>query len=187
MSGDYSRKTFKAKQNYSGVLMQQGRVQLDADWNEQAAINLRRQRVESLDLMGRAVVPMETPDGFKIELDQEIITISPGRMYVDGLLAENHGAGPEEFYIPLDEERGSQSLSYHDQPFFPNAGEIKPLPASETHLAYLDVWQREVTYVKQPELVEPAIGVDTTARWQNSVAGESIGAWPTTRIRNGMW
>lgn len=166
MSGDYSRKTFKSTHNYSGVLMQQGRVQLDADKNEECEINLRRHRVVSVDTMGRAVVPMETPDGFKIELNQGEISISPGRMYIDGLLAENHGAGSQEFYIPLDEERGTQSVSYHDQPFFPNAKAIEPLPARGTHLAYIDVWQREVTYVKQPELVEPAIGVDTTARWQ---------------------
>ena len=39
MPGDYSRKTFDRKKHYRGVLMQQGRVQLDADWNEQLAIH----------------------------------------------------------------------------------------------------------------------------------------------------
>ena len=184
MSGDYSRKTFKSSHNYSGVLMQQGRMLLDAESNERDAISLRRQRAESLDMMGRAVVPMETPDGFKIELNQDEITIAPGRMYVDGLLAENHGAGPQEFYIPLDEERGSQSLSYQDQPFFPNAQTIEPLPARGTHLAYLDVWQREVTYVKQPELVEPAIGVHTTARWQTVWQVKVLHDLPPGRITN---
>src|SRR6185312_8292386 len=38
MNGDFSRVTFEAKNQYSRVLMQQGRVLLDADWNEQAAI-----------------------------------------------------------------------------------------------------------------------------------------------------
>ena len=38
MKGDFSRITFDPKKHYSRVLMQQGRVQLDADWNEQAAI-----------------------------------------------------------------------------------------------------------------------------------------------------
>lgn len=166
MSGDYSRKTFKAKNNYSGVLMQQGRVQLDADWNEQVEMNVRRQRAETVDTLGRAVVPMETPDGFKIELQAGELSIFPGRMYVDGLLAENHGAGPKQFYSVLDEERGTQPFLYQEQPFFPNAQLIEPLPTSGTHIAYVDVWQREVTYVKQPDLVEVAIGVDTTARWQ---------------------
>lgn len=166
MSGDYSRKTFKSSHNYSGVLMQQGRVQLDADWNEQVEINLRRQRAETVDTFGRAVVPMETPDGFKVELNAGELSIFPGRMYVDGLLAENHGASPSEFYSVLDEERGSQPILYHEQPYFPNVADIAPLPSSGTGIAYVDVWQREVTYVKQPGLVEPAVGVDTTARWQ---------------------
>jgi len=166
MSGDYSRKTFKPMRNYSGVLMQQGRVQLDADWNEQLAINLRRQRAQTVDTIGRAVVPLETPDGFKLELNAGELSIFPGRMYVDGLLAENHGTDPSEFYGVLAEERGSEPVSYHQQPYFPNVADIAPLPGSGTGIAYLDVWQREVTYIKQPGLVEPAVGIDTTARWQ---------------------
>ena len=34
MSGDYSRKRFNPEKHYQGVLRQQGRVDLDADWNE---------------------------------------------------------------------------------------------------------------------------------------------------------
>ena len=79
MSGDYSRKTFKFRHNYSSVLMQQGRVQLDADWNEQIAINLRRQRAETVDTMGRAVVPSETADGFKLELNAGVLINNPVR------------------------------------------------------------------------------------------------------------
>ena len=41
--------------------MQQGRVLLDADWNNQTEINLRRQRAQTVDSIGRAVVPTETP------------------------------------------------------------------------------------------------------------------------------
>lgn len=166
MSGDYSRNRFKARNNYSGVLMQQGRVQLDADWNEQVDLSLRRQRTETVDTIGRAVVPMQTPDGFKIELNAGELRIFPGRMYVDGLLAENHGAGSLRFDSVLDEERGSNPVLYQNQPFFPNAQSIEPLPTSGMHIAYLDVWQRELTYVKQPDLIEQAVGIDTTARWQ---------------------
>ena len=166
MSGDYSRKTFKAKQNYSGVLMQQGRVQLDADCNEQQSINFRRQRAQTVDTIGRAVVPMETPDGFKVAFSAAGLNIFPGRMYVDGMLAENHGASPSEFYPVLDEERGYQPVLYNEQPYYPNVETIAPLPDFGSGIAYLDVWQREVTYVKQPDLVEPAIGVDTTTRLQ---------------------
>ena len=44
MKGDFSRQTFDPKKHYSAVLMQQGRVQLDADWNEQHAIDRHRSR-----------------------------------------------------------------------------------------------------------------------------------------------
>ena len=38
MKGDFSRDTFNPRKHYAGVLMQQGRVQIDADWNEQQSI-----------------------------------------------------------------------------------------------------------------------------------------------------
>ena len=48
MPGDYSRRLFRRAKHYSGVLMQQGRVQLDADFNEQvwtfSCIARRRKR-----------------------------------------------------------------------------------------------------------------------------------------------
>ncbi len=166
MSGDYSRKTFDAGNNFSGVLMQQGRVQLDADWNEQVAIGQRRIRAETVDLIGRARVPHQTQNGFKIELKDSRLWIHPGRMYVDGLLAENHGAETDKFNDVLDEPGGTGAISYDQQPHFPNADEIDPLPTAGRHIVYLDVWQREVTHVKHPGLVEPAVGVDTTARLQ---------------------
>ena len=38
MQGDFTRLTFDRSKHYSSVLKQQGRVALDADWNEQVAI-----------------------------------------------------------------------------------------------------------------------------------------------------
>jgi len=89
MSGDFSRKTFIPQKHYSGVLMQQGRVQLDADWNEQLAIHQHRTETEALDVIGTCGVPQAT-NGFKIGQtpDSTDLTISPGRIYVDGLLVE---------------------------------------------------------------------------------------------------
>ncbi|HMQ56354.1 MAG TPA: DUF6519 domain-containing protein, partial [Anaerolineae bacterium] len=34
MKGDFTRSTFRSEHHYSSVRMQQGRVQLDSDWNE---------------------------------------------------------------------------------------------------------------------------------------------------------
>jgi len=103
MGGDYTRLTFDPRRDHAGVLMQQGRVQLDADWNELVALLDRRLRAETVDIIGRCVVPRETPDGFRIQVGGGDLTIGPGRMYVDGLLAENHGSAPDEFDATLAE------------------------------------------------------------------------------------
>ncbi len=52
MKGDFTRDLFDPTKHYSGVLMQQGRVQLDADWNEQDSIQRYRTEVEARDLIG---------------------------------------------------------------------------------------------------------------------------------------
>lgn len=168
MSGDYSRKTFNPQRDFSGVLMQQGRVQLDADWNELIGIVNRRLRAETTDIIGRGTVPKERPDGFKIEIATDgTLTIGRGRIYVDGLLAENHGKAPMEFDPVLAEMRGTLPLSFNEQPYFPNVANVAPAPTEGgPYLIYLDVWPREVTYLENPELVEKAVGVDTTTRLQ---------------------
>ena len=90
MKGDFSRLTFDPRKNFSSVLMQQGRVQLDADWNEQGAILLHYVRTLAADLIG----PHGGPgDGFKIEpyRDPDDFVILPGHYYVAGFLCENEG------------------------------------------------------------------------------------------------
>jgi Family of unknown function (DUF6519)/Right handed beta helix region len=168
MSSDISRQRFDAKNDFSGVLMQQGRVLLDADWNEWLEIIDRRRRAETVDTIGRAVVPLETPNGFKIVWDTQnhSLLIGPGRIYVHGLLAENHGAAPLDQFDPiLCELRSGQWLKYADQ--FPHGG-TKPLNLKDRTLVYLDVWQREVTVLEDPGLLESAVGVDTTCRLQTA-------------------
>ena len=177
MSGDYSRKTFDPKRDFSGVLMQQGRVQLDADWNEMIGILSRRWRAETTDIIGRSTVPQATPDGFKIAIAADgTLSIGIGRIYVDGLLAENHGLAPLEFDPVLAEQRGTQAVPFNQQPYFPNVANIAPAPGEGgPYLIYLDVWTREVTYLENRDLIEKAVGVDTAARlqtvWQVRVLG----------------
>src|SRR5712675_2104384 len=52
MKADFTRNTFNPLKHFSRVLMQQGRVQLDADWNEQGAILLHYLRALAADLIG---------------------------------------------------------------------------------------------------------------------------------------
>jgi len=66
MSFDNSRFTFNPRNDYSGVVMQQGRVQLDSDWNEWLAELTRRMQAGTLDILGRAIYPATTPHAFEI-------------------------------------------------------------------------------------------------------------------------
>jgi uncharacterized protein DUF6519/parallel beta helix pectate lyase-like protein len=162
MSGDYTRFSFDPRKRYSGVLMQQGRVQLDSDWNEEIDIIRRRVRTLSLDNFGPVGVPyLTTPDAFLLDLiagPPADLSIEPGRLYVDGIL-------PELF--------AEDAVTYLNQPFYPAPPALPPGDS----VVYLDVWEREVTYVEDPGLLDVALGgADTTTRtqtvWQLRVSAQ---------------
>src|ERR1044072_5410136 len=92
MKGDISRETFDVAKHYSGVRMQQGRVQTDADWNEQEALQRRRTQIEARDVIGRCGAP-EDNAGFAISISGAALKIGAGRYYVDGILCENETEG----------------------------------------------------------------------------------------------
>jgi hypothetical protein len=89
MAADLSRRTFNPVKRYVAVQAQQGRVLTDADLNEQVDIGRYRTAVEAIDTIGPCGIPKAT-DGFSIGVtpDGGDLTISPGRVYVDGLLCE---------------------------------------------------------------------------------------------------
>lgn len=97
MRADLTRDTFHAHKHYERVLMQQGRVQMDADWNEQAAILLHYLQTLAADLIGPAGGPAglngTPPPGFLISPLTPAPTVADfqigfGHYYVDGLLCE---------------------------------------------------------------------------------------------------
>jgi hypothetical protein len=166
MPGDFSRKTFDKKKHYSGVLMQQGRVQLDADWNEELDIEQYRTFTETKDVIGAAGVPKKN-NGFKITMsaDGSDLVIAPGRIYVAGLLCELEPNGV---------------TSYKNQPYYPSPdvsffGTLTSPPTSPpgtglgdgSYIVYLKAWQREINYLDDPYIQEKALGeADTTTRLQ---------------------
>src|ERR1700730_2694668 len=158
MSGDYTRFTFKPRKDYSAVLKQQGRVDLDADFNELIEIVDRRWRSETMDIIGHCVVPNTTPDAFLVTpIVMGDFNIGIGRMYVDGIQVENHGLPADTYLVDLGELRGTLPVKYSDQPYLP----APLLPAlatapNTTDLVYIDVWQREVTVLEDASLREIA-------------------------------
>jgi hypothetical protein len=151
--GDFTRDTFDPPRHYSRVLMQQGRVQLDADWNEQADIVLHYLRALAQDVFGPYGGPQG--DGFRISAGDSTLTIGKGRYYVDGILCENDG-----------------ECAYTLQPDYPlSEGETKQwkdlLEKKVPCLVYLDVWERHITLIQDRKIREIALnGPDTATRAQ---------------------
>jgi Family of unknown function (DUF6519) len=172
--GDYTRLTFDPLKDRAMLLEQQGRVHLDANFNEAVEIASRRLRVETRDVVGPAVYPAILPDSFKLKHPAGgQWTIGRGRMYVDGLLAENHGAGQREYEPVWDEPQGVDDTPVGKQPYVGTL-EDPQIGGGENELAYLDVWLRELTSVEDPSMLEPALGVDTATRVQT--------AWQVRRL-----
>lgn len=174
MPGDYTRFRFRPSNDASGILQQQGRVMLDQDWNELVEIIDRRLRAETVDIIGSGVVPMQTPHGFEIQVaGGNDLSIGQGRIYVDGMLAECHGTALQ-FDTVLEETPGTQPIAFAAQPYIPNPwpfGGTNPFAVPTgpgPHLVYLDVWKREVTALQAPDLVDKAVGIDTTTRLQTA-------------------
>jgi hypothetical protein len=117
MKGDFTRDTFDPLKHFSRVLMQQGRVQLDADWNEQASILLHYLRTLATDLIGRhgglgdafKIKQLKT-NGQSISWDFQIL---PGHYYVDGILCENPAptAYTDQLDYPLSDDMKLKSGS----------------------------------------------------------------------------
>jgi hypothetical protein len=183
MGADLSRVRLNPLLDYAGVELKQGGVLLDADANELMAIVDRRLRALASDTLGPATVSSTTPDGFKITVAGGSLQIGKGRLYVGGLLAENHGAvdpAKRMFDSLLAEPQYTDPIRYAAQPYLPSP---PGLPTAGRHLVYLDVWDREVTYLEQPELVEDAVGVETSSRvqtvWQVRTLADDAGSATT--------
>lgn len=163
MKGDFSRDSFDPRNHFSQVLLQQGRVTLDADPNEQGAILLHYLRTMALDLFGPYAAPAGNP-GFGLALEDHdglALQIGAGRYYVQGILCENEGC------------------DYLTQPHYtPSDGKDGPIDALRRWLGnasrddtrfwvYLKVWERHITSTELPHLREVALGgPDTCSRSQ---------------------
>ncbi|MES2741998.1 MAG: DUF6519 domain-containing protein [Pseudomonadota bacterium] len=174
MKGDFTRDTFDAAKQFSRVLMQQGRVQVDADWNEQTSILLHYLQTLARDIFGPHAGPagalgfgLATKDHpvdldaldidperrqvLKKHIEAGDILIGPGRYYVRGMMVEN-----------------AHYTLYSEQAGYPFADGLSVgLLPKQPWLAYLDVWERHVSCVEDDDIREVALGgPDTASRAQ---------------------
>jgi hypothetical protein len=186
MKGDFSRFTFDPANHFNSVRMQQGRVQLDSDWNEQADILAYLQQTHLKDILGPYGAPQASA-GFKISIhhsrpspaSEQEQPDAPRHAHKQRTQPEHDAPPVLDFHIGRGRYyvdgllcENEQDVLYLEQPDYPQV----QLPAGlEEHgLVYLDVWQHNITAFENQSLRDIALGgIDTTTRvktvWQAKI------------------
>ena len=152
---DISREAFDPRKHYSSVRMQQGRVIVDDDWNENERIENEDRRRARVDIIGRSGSPDQ---GYRIA-DARI---------ADGMI--DFDALPGTFYLGglrLDLENEETYRTQKD--WLQQQDDLHKAPENERFdLVYLVAWQQPVGAVEDSELFEVALGgPDTSMRLRN--------------------
>ncbi|KUG57443.1 hypothetical protein AVL62_13545 [Serinicoccus chungangensis] len=182
MKADLSRWTFDPTHGYRSVVMQQGRVLLDAEWNEQGSIAAHHDEVRTVDVVGPVGGPLPTDGGAgpfalvdvadgstPVGVPWDRLGVTPGRYYVAGILAEST-PDPEN-------PAGAGAWPLADQPHLRTIGAgvaadpglSEPTGGDGRWAAYLDVFDRMVSADEDPTLRESALGGPDTAVREQTV------------------
>ncbi|EIM00679.1 DUF6519 domain-containing protein [Rhodanobacter denitrificans] len=165
MKGDFARVSFDPTRHYSQVFQQQGRVLLEADWNEQAQIQLQLLRSLVRDLVGPCwaagsgfaiTASVTNADGSSKPLPLADWQLAPGHFYVDGILCVNEAACTlaQQPYAPTPDYGVADGKSGFENP-------------PRGYALWLDVWERHLCAVEAPGIADAALdGVDTASRAQ---------------------
>jgi hypothetical protein len=156
MTSDRARVTYDSSRRYQGVIAQQGRVSLEADWNEAQAITAAQLEARTLDFAG----PAGSPDrGFQITPivdDDDVATgdlkVSPGTLYVGGQrvsIARHVRYGDQPEWIDHERDRLWRDVEIPEHPH---------------ELVYLLAREQEVSAVEDPALRDVALGGPDTSQ-----------------------
>jgi Family of unknown function (DUF6519) len=149
MSSDRARVSYNRDRQYRTVVAQQGRVTLEADWNEAQQIASDEQREQLLDIVGSSGTP---DDGYRVletgsvPADAFDFSVQKGTMYAGGMravLSEN-----------LAYSKQSDWLDWESDPDWVDPSTLQG--ASE--FVYLLLREQEVSAVEDSALREPALG-----------------------------
>lgn len=161
---DVTRHLLQPKKHYGAARMQQGRVLLDSDFNEHAALHEEAQRLGMLDVIG----PTGTSDdGFSLDLrvgdslptrsvrlggvptNVLDVRLRPGVLWLGGVRYELEAAEP----------------AWAQRDFLSMRAEDAPRAEGRRYLAWLEAREQVVSAIEDRELLEHALGgPDTTTR-----------------------
>jgi Family of unknown function (DUF6519) len=191
MNGDLSRVTFDRFKHFTSIVLQQGRVQMDSDANEQTAILLHYVRSMVADLIGPHGGPADTTVttdngtelrgrncGFAI-LAASGTPAAPTFFPNDRMLEEERKVLTDalannqlalaitggHYYVKGQLCENERPWRYAKQPYLERFNDEEIRKLTGVFLVYLDVWERFVSSVDDPSIREVALGgADTAAR-----------------------
>jgi hypothetical protein len=164
MAGDYARVSYDPSRKWRGLTAQQGRVTVEADWNEAGAISEQANRQLTLDVVG----PVGTPDqGYAV-------TVVPASGGPPGSTPGDVFIGPGTLYLggqrldldaQVDYAWQPDWLDYSTDPLW-QAPAVPTAPGTSYEVVYLLAIEVEVSAVEDPALADVALGGPDTMQRQ---------------------
>ena len=150
MKGSISRQSDRSEQRYSGLRHIQGGMITDADLNESATLNLRRDEAQGAAFAGSGV----PAQGGMIQIsDKGEVFVQDGTVFAEG--KQGHFTMPG-FGEPTNSLEVVQKLQADLQA----EGDLPSMA-----LAYMDLWERPVFALQDPYLADPGLhGAETSFR-----------------------
>jgi hypothetical protein len=167
--GNFSRNTFDPLKNYVAVRLQQGVPVLDADWNELSDVS----RQELYDAFNLAFTDGIQPGGFDFEVgfrpEPNDFNILAGAALIQGRPVRVRNNLRYSTQPWTDPQRAARDGVAVIPPLTTPPGPPEGAPP-RIDIVYLDVWDREVGSTEDANLINPAIGVETSVRLKREAA-----------------
>jgi pSer/pThr/pTyr-binding forkhead associated (FHA) protein len=187
MGSDRARVSYDPSRKWRGLVAQQGRVTVEADWNEAASIDAERDRTATLDIVG----PVGTPGGYAVTAVPAAgsqgssapgdLTVGAGTLYLGGERLD--------FDAPVDLASQPDWLDQATDTLWtaPAPAPVSPPVPVTSELVYLLAIEQEVSALEDPALSDVALGGPDTmqrlrilqhfVRWPTQAA-DCAAAWP---------
>jgi hypothetical protein len=180
MASDRARVSFDPSRKWRGLVAQQGRVTVEADWNEAAAIQALSDRLTALDVIGPLGTP--SPGGYAVTAGGPgspvsggpgPLTVGTGTVYVGGVRLDlDHEVVLDGTPQPDWLDQSTDTLWVAPEP----AGSSPP-PGLTNELVYLLAVEQEVSALEVPELADVALGGPDTMQRLRIL--QRFVRWPT--------
>jgi hypothetical protein len=196
MASDRARVSFDPSRKWRGLVAQQGRVTVEADWNEAAAIQALSDRLIALDVIGPLGTPHSgyavtaggsgsPPGGSPPSGGPGPLTVGTGTVYVGGTRLDLDQEVELDGTLQPDWlDQSTDTLWVAPEPAVPSPPSSPPVSANE--LVYLLAVEQEVSALEVPELADVALGGPDTmqrlrilqrfVRWPTN-SPDCTGAW----------